>query len=91
MSGHTQGPWEIKNNIGIYSGNRQLAVISSRIGDMNDEERANARLIAAAPELLDVLLTIQKYRAYEWSEMGSQQEHTLAAAIHSVIDKATGQ
>ena len=57
MSGHTPGPWRT-NGEGVFRdwpmGVVQIANIgSAAYGD--DEKSANARLIAAAPDLLEVL------------------------------------
>lgn len=54
MKAHTPGPWE---NIGtkkashIFAGGKQIA----RVPVMSHEEGANARLIAASPDLLAAL------------------------------------
>ena len=55
MSGHTKGPWAA--NDGIYPG---FWIVSSKTRDITyvtlrdpEERAANARLIAAAPELLE--------------------------------------
>jgi len=52
-SGHTPGPWRVMNRNDICADNEH----ESRIADLYDENeswRANARLIAAAPELIAV-------------------------------------
>lgn len=54
---HTPGPWEIHAGY-IYGGatdNLGEQRIVATIGRSHDEHSANARLIAAAPELLDGL------------------------------------
>ena len=65
MTKHTQGPWEINSGTTVYAQNgiarlrRRAALcktdISSSEGDTLEKARANARLIAAAPELLEAL------------------------------------
>ena len=63
MSEHTPGPWEVFNFskmgrrfVTVRSGNMEVADVTSFVGPYSarDEERAdaNARLIAAAPQLL---------------------------------------
>ena len=59
---HTKGPWEASehgayrdykgNNIVILGDDLRIAVV---LGYDTDETQANARLIAAAPDLLEVL------------------------------------
>lgn len=66
MSKHTPGPWKAgRPDMGtlvdgveskwIYAGGKYVAVASGRVSDDWFEIMANARLIAAAPELLDAL------------------------------------
>jgi hypothetical protein len=105
---YTPGPWTTKgraykdSNFGGYS----CRVIGPRDGDafpsvakayggINDEREvaeANARLIAAAPKLLDVLSRI--VRAHDSGNNGAVMgEATLckyfARMAHDVIDEAT--
>ena len=62
---HTKGPWAVKgtNPPMIYAreGLDIIAMIDS-MGEMTlDQEAANARLISAAPELLEVLNTLDTW------------------------------
>ncbi len=73
MSKHTPGPWKLAQDGG--AGNRTRLVILgprtlargelAQIGDKwrapDDEDRANARLIAAAPALLEALRGVANY------------------------------
>ena len=66
MTKHTSGPWKISNNIGRKG---ELGIIADAVpciiaimGNAKEwpmEAKANARLIAAAPMLLDVIKQIQ--------------------------------
>lgn len=59
MTKHTQGPWEINSGTTVYAQNGMIQValcktnISSPEGDTLEKARANAHLIAAAPDLLE--------------------------------------
>jgi len=61
MSGHTPGPWKIGQHLPITSIGWSVTIaedgsaIAYVLGDKNPELRANARLIAAAPDLLEAL------------------------------------
>ena len=63
MSKHTSGPWTVRNiaskdayvGPAADGGAPNVAIIPKRITRSNDEQQANARLIAAAPELLEAL------------------------------------
>jgi hypothetical protein len=57
MSTHTPGPWAVHRDGYTITGNR--AFIATCIAVPN-ETAANARLIAAAPDLLDALDRIRK-------------------------------
>ncbi len=62
MSEHTKGPWEWStgdpdlNNYGVYSN-----VAKERIAEVLNQSSANARLIAAAPDLLALLKDILEW------------------------------
>ena len=56
---HTPGPWEVHgNNIVATKGNVDVAVICYSGEHFTGEDKANARLIAAAPELLEALRNV---------------------------------
>ena len=60
---HTPGPWRITGP-NIRAGNALLAVVENHWADMpcpEDEKAANARLIAAAPDLLDALRRVMRH------------------------------
>ena len=70
QSKHIPGPWGVSpHNPGevrapYKNGWRTVAVIAEIPDDVNDEERATAVLLAAAPELLDALLAIGRSSTY---------------------------
>lgn len=51
---HTKGEWSFGHNVGVYSGNTHIADINP-VENGFDETLANAKLIAAAPDLLEAL------------------------------------
>ena len=82
MSKHTQGLWHVANGCQIRSEKHQIA----RAWMMrNGEGMANARLIAAAPDLLEALEHLLEYAE-------SVFEHTpiCVKVAQSVIAKAKG-
>lgn len=60
---HTSGPWFAGppisgwRDVGVRTGNRLLAIVTDQGCDDDDVVEANARLIAAAPDLLDAART----------------------------------
>ena len=116
MSKHTPGPWrhyagmvvrfgENGANICELSEPRAVAVVEHkrcRLGSPNrDEAQANARLIAAAPELLEAcnavlahdLATCEKGATPEeklqWFHKHMQEEPDIRQQVRAAIAKAT--
>jgi hypothetical protein len=71
MSKHTPGPWTACDNNGYsiwrvtsfgYRANSASRTVAEVVGDSAETE-ANARLIAAAPETLELLRDVRRYVA----------------------------
>jgi hypothetical protein len=98
MSKHTPGPWRLNENnnwktnpfsvtvrkFGVHS--TTIANIPTRMTVPPQEQQANARLIAAAPDLLEALQTLPQGPLYTDDEINLWVEKASAA-----IDKATGE
>jgi len=80
MDNHTPGPWFVEAQ-NVHSGGRVICRTDWNIRDQVDD--ANARLIAAAPELLEALEALM---AHEPDHSDTLWENALAA-----IAKAKGQ
>lgn len=53
---HTPGPWKLNSSYTFFGNGTPVAsMIASSLADLTAEEQANARLIAAAPDLLQAL------------------------------------
>lgn len=87
---HTRGPWQLGNatSAGRFIGSSPDGVlgIAMAFGDTPDEQDANARLIAAAPDLLAVLREFCQdvqaggpNLAEEWPDLQVTYEHAQAA------------
>ena len=95
MSGHTPGPWMAKDSR-LYNfafdvddaNGSPVAEVCSKHGGQDDEARANARLIAAAPDMLEALRA-----AKEWSEAWLDDESRVFpfGADQCGIAKAEGR
>jgi hypothetical protein len=89
---HTPGPWyyeeaNIRNADGldIATIDTERSTSRSQYDPVPEEEWiANTHLIAAAPDLLAALKTVDEY----WA--GGDVPEALAAQIHEAITKATG-
>jgi hypothetical protein len=89
---HTAGPWIVTNHNEICAENDRESFIAE-VFDETDEWRANARLIAAAPEFLaalDVLLrcTVDMDLAYGITLTEGEDEARRQAL--AAIEKACG-
>jgi hypothetical protein len=88
---HTPGPW-IKNGRDIAKEDGGIIVTAWYYGNKGtvtkEEANANAELIAAAPEMIDALITILK----EW-EYGTYSPEFFLETVNpkSIIEKATGK
>ena len=82
---HTPGPWAIA---GHYIGT--LGVNVATVGYASGAEHANARLIAAAPDLLAALERIANSEEYHGDAFSCDFE-TLQNVARAAIAKATGQ
>jgi hypothetical protein len=98
---HTPGPWEAVGNL-VRSPMHQpeglpRGVLISEFRDgysapYSDEAKANARLIAAAPELLEALQLVAR-EVTDYVRPTSADSHLptdIVAAVHAAIAKATG-
>ena len=90
MSKHSAGPWSIgtpppngEQTIGTAQG---LMVAVATTG-ASVQTKANARLIAAAPDLLDELLSVLDWAVTERAPLREQE----IESIRKVIAKATGE
>lgn len=104
MSKHTPGPWEFIDatkvagmkfspKCVIKAGQKQIADFSwndkSPWFPTKDESQANARLIAAAPDLLKALKDMLS--EFDTDEFGSEGQMRTCAKAEAVIAKAEGR
>lgn len=85
-SKHTPGPWELgfQNNQTIYSGANEIATVACR----QKECKANARLIASAPDLFNACRVVKELLEYR------QDAYEFAGSISllkSILAKARGE
>lgn len=99
---HTQGPWKIEAKsetlhdatIKVYAGDFHLATVNRKSWDLNDapQLKRDARLIAAAPKLLEALdklndaISKVTVSAGDYAELSQAQGNAIAA-----IKKAKGE
>jgi len=87
---HTAGPWRVSKTGDVYKkqGRDGLIAAVRFLGGDNSEGTANAKLIAAAPELLEALrLTEAALESYQTAKVGVH--HSALEAARAAIHKAT--
>ena len=99
MSAHTPGPWEIEEDDCIlYIGDGEELIASVDLDAWPDISRANARLIAAAPELLEatreslnVLARVHEDGGCPACEEEYQHNCPVLLGLEAAIAKAEGR
>lgn len=78
MSAHTPGPWIATGRV-ISGGNPEFLICETTCGrSLRDEDLANARLIAAAPDLLAALIEAVKDVEDHISSLRASHPYKLA-------------
>lgn len=96
MSKHTPGPWWLDDDgfVASGSGDTYATVADPHCGDRDiDERESNARLIAAAPELLAALQSVMTWWAESVPPNGADDDMPpqIFDAAHAALAKATGE
>jgi hypothetical protein len=86
---YTKSPWTISDHLTINAENTEIAKVTDRHRKRdNEENRANARLIASAPDLLEaskeLLFKIQTLQ-------GMDETYAAIKALERAIFKAEGK
>lgn len=87
---HTQGPWALDGdinamNLDVVSGEGRIAMMDCDNFELpNDEVAANARLIAAAPDMLKAIVEVLAAWDMEQDTPEHNQRDRLAAAIEAL-------
>lgn len=81
-AGHTPGPWKDRGNGFItYANNPSLSSVICHTENENPDAKANARLIAAAPELLEFAYAyLSNSTCTEWPELYRMAKAAIAKA-----------
>lgn len=92
MKKHTPGPWEVSGGDGIWAvspwnARFRLATVTKPSPMNGIDWEANARLIAAAPELLEALRSLT--HAVEKRNESAMTMH--AGYARSILEKASGE
>lgn len=89
MSKHTPGPWSVGGSTEYINQLRIEPTIGIVFG-AGDEIKANARLIAAAPEMLEALeAIIERWDTPSWKDV--PHTATYINSARAVVAKAKGE
>jgi len=90
---HTKGPWKVgdgtypKSDRFVWGSDGYLIADCSDINNRtSDEERANARLISAAPDLLEALREAQAVLA--GTELNDEEDQSPLDVVRSTVSAA---
>lgn len=91
MSKHTPGPWEVQN-MTVFNRGCMFVANCDGLGDVDRMEmsRANARLIAAAPDLLAALQELLNMPDFDGSVITSAARKQAKHRARDAIAKAGG-
>ena len=89
MTKHTQSPWTLVGSTTISNADQSVGIANiSTYSVGEDEAAANARLIAAAPDLLEALQMVD--RIWSHDQTANLDPESPVAKIRATIAKATG-
>jgi hypothetical protein len=92
---YTPGPWRVFNGTDIFpddedrEADRHIADCDMAGNICGDEQRANARLMATSPEMLDALRLAEPVIAFSLSYYGAEDADEALQAVRDAISKAT--
>jgi hypothetical protein len=101
---HTPGPWHVRvvedctgEEVGVYSGGEAMAMLIADCGYPCPANNANARLMAAAPDLLEALLALWRgfmdgsIRFKHVRQSDGEPYHPANVLMCAAIDKVLGK
>ena len=88
-AGHTAGPWDEVDLFIVTASDSVICKLGGWDEEYADEQAANARLIAAAPELLASL--IEMTRAWDHIKDANLVDGSSIRVARAAIRKATGE
>ena len=94
---HTPGPWKVNKLVtGYYSINPVAGGVTiarcDTLDPFSEKQQANARLIAAAPEMLEALIEV--YSAWRHTDNVTDPEaggYEILNKIKGIIERVTGR
>lgn len=91
MSKHTPGPWVVRDDTDIIQFEGSLLATAGIGGKTRWENKANARLIASAPKLLESLQETLPMLELFLQINGEPEEGSVVYKARAAINNATGE
>ncbi len=85
---HTHGPWTAHDDGLVTAGPRGLHIAQTATVGMGHAAAANARLIAAAPDLLLALRALDDARGHTWHKPAGQKGYDAVVIPRETFDRA---
>jgi len=89
MSKHTPGPWYVRREHDMPVVKSQTDEVPICVGSNKDQDFINARLIAAAPEMLEFLKEI--HTKHNFDAVDEEEYNWLEERLENLIAKAEGR
>ena len=76
---YTKGQWEVQHSFNVFCGRRVIASCGGyadnwKVDEVHNENIANAKLIAAAPDMYEALEKIQEWLLFDKELTGKEVE-----------------
>lgn len=91
QSQHTPGPWIVQGDTYVTVNSLIIAHCKQAGNTTLEEAQANARLIAAAPELLEALEDLIGYAEHRFGDNDYYKNHGCMNKARAAIAKARGE
>lgn len=85
---HTPGPWTAHDDGLITAGPRRLHIAQTATTGMGHAAADNARLLAAAPDLLQALRALDDARGHTWHKPAGSRGYDAVVIPRETFDRA---
>lgn len=86
---HTPGPWKAQPGENFVTDGRDIVICEMHRHHTDEQVKANARLIAAAPDLLVSLQALFALPEYDGTKVTSLHRISVKEKVRAAISKAT--
>lgn len=91
MPTHTPGPWSVEYDGSVVMAHQVVSSAPGPDGSTREERLANARLIAAAPDLVAALASLLAVATRDRRKLGGRTDSPTFQAAKAALEKALGE